>query len=174
MWSGVLDIIDPDAIARKLSGGQVEAAREALKRRKAALTEGRTHLLETTLAGASALRHMEAAREAGFIIDLHFVRLNSAELNLERIETRVAQGGHDVPKEDVLRRFERSQENLPLAIRLADTTFLYDNTKSGQPHRKVAYIERDTVLTAAKLPEWAESSITSVQQLGGGDGHPDD
>ena len=33
--------------------------------------------------------------------------LDSAELCLRRIAERVAQGGHDVPEEDVRRRFER-------------------------------------------------------------------
>ncbi len=48
-----LDIIDPDAIARGIaSGDSLQAGREALRRRRDALAAGRSHLVETTLAGA--------------------------------------------------------------------------------------------------------------------------
>lgn len=57
-----LDIIDPDAIARDVvSGNAMHAAREALRRRHAALNMGRSYLVETTLAGSGILRHMAAA-----------------------------------------------------------------------------------------------------------------
>ena len=61
------DIIDPDAIARDIvSGNTVHAAREALRRRHAALSTGRSYLVETTLAGSGILRHMAATRRAGY------------------------------------------------------------------------------------------------------------
>ena len=57
-----LEIIDPDAIARDIaSGNPAHAAREALRRRQAALGARRAHLVETTLAGAGILRHIAAA-----------------------------------------------------------------------------------------------------------------
>jgi hypothetical protein len=40
-----------------------------------------------------------------------YLRLRSAELALRRIAARVRQGGHDVPRADVLRRFSRGREN---------------------------------------------------------------
>ncbi len=55
-----LEMIDPDTFARSMSSG--EATREALRRRRRALGEKRSYLVETTLAGAGILRHMEAAR----------------------------------------------------------------------------------------------------------------
>lgn len=159
VWAGIVAIIDPDAIARDLAGSTMEAGREALARRSAALGEGRSHLLESTLAGSSMLRHMEAGRAAGFHIELHFVCLPSVELNLARIACRVSQGGHDIPEADVRRRFERSQDNLPEAILLADTTMLYDNSSASRPHQQVACIEGDSVLTADDAPEWATVAI---------------
>jgi predicted ABC-type ATPase len=54
VWRGELEIIDPDAIALGLPGSSGRAAREAVRRRRASLRAGRTHLLETTLAGSGA------------------------------------------------------------------------------------------------------------------------
>lgn len=50
------------------------------------------------------------------------------ELALQRIAARVRQGGHDVPRADVVRRFNRSWKNFQLIYReLADMWAIYDN-----------------------------------------------
>ena len=65
-WFRGVDVIDPDAIARTMTPGiPTQAARDALRQRRAALRSGRTHLVETTLAGFGVLRLMEAAKLAG-------------------------------------------------------------------------------------------------------------
>lgn len=40
----------------------------------------------------------------------------------------MARGGHDVPPQDVIRRFSRSLENLPKAVNLADRVTILDNS----------------------------------------------
>jgi predicted ABC-type ATPase len=57
-----------------------------------------------------------------------FLSLPSVELALQRIAARVRQGGHDVPRTDVVRRFNRSWRNFQLIYReLADMLEIYDN-----------------------------------------------
>jgi predicted ABC-type ATPase len=57
-----------------------------------------------------------------------FLWLPSVQLALQRIAARVRQGGHDVPRTDVLRRFERSWKNFRTLYRpLADAWSVYDN-----------------------------------------------
>lgn len=128
-----IDIIDPDAIARGLgSGKHVQAAREALRWQRDALGAGRTHLVETTLAGSGIFRQIAAARRKCYWIVLHFVSVGSPDLALDRIRNRVALGGHDVPAADVRRRFERSHTSLPAAISWTDVALLYDNADQNQ------------------------------------------
>ena len=113
-WFAGLEVVDPDAIARGMSPGR--GAREALRRRRAAVDAGRALVVETTLAGHGTIRAMGAARTVGYRIELHYVSLDSPDRALDRIRTRVARGGHDVPEPDVRRRFARSLANLPAAI----------------------------------------------------------
>lgn len=154
------EIIDPDAIARDTATGTlVEAGRAAVRRRRAALMARRTHLVETTLAGSGVILHMNAARKAGYGIELHYVSLDSPDQTLLRIETRVSQGGHDVPEPDVRRRFDRSLANLPAAIARADEVVLYDNSDPDLPHREVAILAADTWWTAEILPDWAAAAL---------------
>ena len=162
VWRGELEIIDPDAIARCLPYSPGRAAREAVRRRRAALHSGRTHLLETTLSGSGVLRHMEAARGARYRIELHYVSLPTPDLALSRIRNRVALGGHNVPEADVRRRFARSQANLPSAIALSDAVRLYDNSDHDRPHCEVAVLVEAAWWTAERLPVWAAAAIAQA------------
>ncbi|MDE0372745.1 MAG: hypothetical protein OXI73_09395 [Rhodospirillales bacterium] len=165
VWRGEVEIIDPDAIALRLPDGPGQAAREAVRRRRAALRADRAHLLETTLAGSGVLRHMDTARMARYRIELHYMCLESPDLALCRIRNRVALGGHDVPEPDARRRFARSLANLPAAIALADAVRLYDNTDHDRPHREVAVHAEASWWTAKQLPTWADAAIARVTTL---------
>ncbi len=86
---------------------RVKAGREFSRRLAAAIAAGHSLVIESTLSGASLARTVAAARAAGYEVTLILVFLDSVELCLHRIAERVAQGGHDVPEDDVRRRFQR-------------------------------------------------------------------
>jgi predicted ABC-type ATPase len=67
---------------------------------------------ESTLSGLTYLNRLKRWKAAGYGIEMVFLRLASPQLALHRIAARVKQGGHDVPRADVLRRFDRSWKNL--------------------------------------------------------------
>lgn len=157
------EVIDPDAIARDMVSGTLgQAGREALRRRHAALGAGRMHLVETTLAGFGALRHIEAARTNGYRIELYYVCVDSPDLALDRIQTRVASGGHDVSEQEVRRRFARSLDNLPAAIARSDLVRLYDNTNPDEPHFEVAARSGSAWWIAEFLPDWTIAAFAGM------------
>ena len=162
-WFRGIEVIDPDALTRDVMAGYPAwAAREALRRRQAALSGGRPIAVETTLSGAGVLRFMEVARTTGYRIVLHYISVNSADQALMRIRNRAALGGHDVPEADVRRRFARSHANLPLAILRADEVLLYDNTDPAVPHCEVAMLRAGEWWSAERLPIWAAAAIARV------------
>lgn len=66
---------------------------------------------------------------AGHRVEIAYLKIDSPQLALKRIAARVKQGGHDVRREDVLRRFARSWANLDRVYRpLADIWEVYDNS----------------------------------------------
>ena len=132
-----------------------QAAREALRRRRLALLERRSFLVETTFSGTGIFRLMEAVRNKDYRIVLHYVSLGSPERALDRIRNRVALGGHDVPENDARRRFLRSHSNLPTAAQLADEVLLYDNSLPEWPHRVVAIFNEKTLWVSDDVPDWA-------------------
>lgn len=68
---------------------------------------------ESTLSGLVNLGRLKRWKAAGYRIEIVYLRLPSPQLALRRIAARVKQGGHNVPRADVLRRFSRSWTKFP-------------------------------------------------------------
>ncbi len=128
-----IPLLDPDAIANTLQTKtpalfSVAAARHVLRESRKHLEKAESFAIETTLAGKNYLQMMLAARNRGFEIVLIYIGTESVEINLSRIANRVLAGGHDVPEQDVRRRYKRSFANLPTAITRAHHAILFDNS----------------------------------------------
>lgn len=84
---------------------------------------------ESTLSGMSYAGRIKRWKAAGYRIEMVFLHLPSVQLALKRIAARVKQGGHNVPRGDVLRRFTRGWSNFQTVYRpLADAWAVYDNS----------------------------------------------
>lgn len=130
----VLHFVNADLIAGGLSPlkpelAAIAAARMVLREIDRLATERADFAFETTLSGRTYVRRMEAWKRAGYRIEIAYLRLDSIDLALRRIEARVRQGGHDVPERDVLRRFDRGWENFVRIYQpMAESWAVYDNS----------------------------------------------
>lgn len=85
--------------------------------------------LESTLSGRTYLPRFIAWKARGYRIEIIYLKLSSANLGLRRIAARVKQGGHDVPRNDVQRRFSRSWVSFCATYRpIADAWAAFDNS----------------------------------------------
>ena len=127
-----LPFLNADDITRELeSRGEtqplVKAARLFL-RKLDDLIEARADVcFETTLSGRYVERVVQQARAAGYRVELVFLFVASAEVAVARVAGRVKKGGHDVPVEDIRRRFRRTLENFE---RLRDKVDLWEMYRS--------------------------------------------
>ncbi len=132
--AGIVHFVNADLLAAGLS---------PLKPDLAALSAGRLFLgeldrlakarqdfaFESTLSGLTYLSRIKQWKAAGYRIEIVFLRVSPVPLLLRRITARVKQGGHDVPRADVLRRFVHGWENFENAYKpLADVWTVYDNS----------------------------------------------
>ena len=130
---GIIRFVNADLIASGLSPLRPELA--ARRGGRLVLTElsrlakaRQDFAFESTLSGRTYLPLLRRWKTGGYRIELVFLSLPSVELAFQRIAARVRQGGHDVPRADVVRRFDRSWKNFHLLYReLADTWAIYDN-----------------------------------------------
>lgn len=132
-----IETIDGDAIARDMKISNIAAGRETVKRVRECISNRRDFSIETTLGGKNVLRQMETAKNAGFQVDLYYVGLKNVDLHVLRVQNRVKEGGHDIPEEDIIRRYVTSRQNLPEAMRLADRSFIFDNSHVYQLQAEV-------------------------------------
>src|SRR5687768_17536329 len=71
--------------------------------------------------------------EARLSVVIFFVALEEPRLNVERVRQRVALGGHSVPEDRIIARYDRSLALLPQAIEQSDRTVLFDNSYRNCP-----------------------------------------
>jgi predicted ABC-type ATPase len=83
---------------------------------------------ETVFSHSSKLAVMDKARKNGYMVYLYFVATESPLMNVDRVKTRVKQGGHDVPTEKIMERYWRSLKQLVPALDLCYHAFLFDNS----------------------------------------------
>ncbi len=133
-YADVVHFVNADLIAGGLSplrpeSAAVAAGRLFLKELDRLAKARADFAFESTLSGttyASSLKHWKAD---GYRIEIIYLKLRSPQIALRRIASRVRQGGHGIPKADVLRRFQRSWDNYKRIYQpIADTWMVYDNS----------------------------------------------
>lgn len=140
---GCREFVNADEIAKGLSpfnpeGVAIQAGRLMIDRIIHLLKEGETFAFETTLATRSYVKLIQRAQKRGYFVTLLFFSLSSPEQAIARVAKRVSQGGHNIPKEVILRRYDAGLQNFfQLYTPIVDYWTLYDN--SAIPGEKIAY-----------------------------------
>lgn len=131
-------IINPDNYARGLSdsiGDLSERYRVAMELctslRNRLLEEGTSFGFETVASREDKLEFVRRAKEKGYYIDFIFVTAGTPEICYKRVQERVRLGGHDVPKDKVFARFERTMNFLWDYLQLSDHADVWDNSGHG-------------------------------------------
>jgi predicted ABC-type ATPase len=132
--AGCPEFINVDLIAAGLSPfapekAALRAGRVMLQEIRQRVSLGESFAFETTLSGKIYSRLIPVWRVAGYQVKLLFLSLPNAEIALSRVAARVAQGGHNVDKQTVRRRFDSGLRNFYNIYReLVDSWILFDNS----------------------------------------------
>jgi predicted ABC-type ATPase len=132
----IVHFVNADLIAAGLSAlrpeiAAVTAGRVFLAELDRLTAAGESFAFETTFSGRSYASRITKWKSAGYRIEIAYLKIDSPQIALKRIAARVKQGGHDVPRDDVLRRFGRSWSNFNgVYRRLADVWSVYDNSSA--------------------------------------------
>lgn len=149
-------IIDADKITKQFGGDKIKGAREAVRLIDNCLQNGENFTQETTLSGKKTLKTITSAREKGYRIRLYYIAVSSAEESLSRIQNRVRKGGHDIPREYVIRRFEnRFEDLLKVLSQLSqnrDEAVFFDNENGFV--RVAEFKNGKFTLTGRSTPDW--------------------
>lgn len=131
------EFVNADEIAKGLSPFQpervsFEAGRIMLKRVNELLNGKESFAFETTLATKSYKNKIVLAKKLGFNITLLFFWLENINLAKERVNTRVREGGHNIPEKIITRRYLNGITNLfEIYLDIVDSTLIFDNSKGN-------------------------------------------
>lgn len=178
------DYYNPDEEARKLRAANPrltlaesnviawQMGREGLER---AIRERLVFAFETTLGGNTIPRLLGEAARRGIPINVWYVGLASPELHIQRVAARVRRGGHPIPEETILRRYERSRLNLIELLPHLTELRVYDNSDHAEPEagnppnpRLVLHLKKGSILGPEDLsqtPDWAKPIVAAALQL---------
>lgn len=129
------EFVNADEIAKGLSPFQpekvsFEAGRIMLERISDLLDSNENFAFETTLASKSYKSKIFLAKEKGYNVTLLFFWLQNVNLAIERVKTRVLEGGHNIEVEVIKRRYKNGIKNLfEIYLAIADEVMIFDNSE---------------------------------------------
>lgn len=130
--------INADLIAQGLSPFSpqqvaIKSGKLVLEQIKEYSNNGVDFGFETTMSGVTYLKYFKMLKDKGYKIHIFFLWIPSSQLAIARVKDRVAQGGHNVPVQDIKRRFERSTEKFFKQYRLLVEQWMLFNNSESKP-----------------------------------------
>jgi predicted ABC-type ATPase len=154
-----LPFLNADVLAAEVGMEAYEAAAEIAQARRILIERRTGFITETVLSDpiGAKVDDLANAVEAGFDVHLIYIGIADAEQSAERVVSRVKAGGHDVPLEKILARYQRTLDNLERAITRLPRVTLYDNSSFDNPFRRIAEFRGGQLhdLTDGQIPPWA-------------------
>lgn len=152
-------IIDVDKITAELGGNPLAGGKAALTKIRDCISRNVSFTQETTLSGYKTEATAKEVKGLGYHVRMFYVGLDTLDESLQRIINRVKRGGHDIPHDDVERRFASRWEAVVKVLPYCDEAEFYDNDNGFV---KVAeYRNGEFRTVGAHIPNW----IIELQSL---------
>lgn len=124
-----VDYINADEIKKSIKCTDLEAAEIAEKQREDHLADMREFCFETVLSTDRNLNLLRRAKEKGYFIRCYYILTADPMINVYRVRSRVASGGHDVPEEKIISRYDKALKLVRELVKICDICHIYDNSE---------------------------------------------
>lgn len=170
-WAEQCVYINPDEIAQSKFGdwNDVNAVRQAVEYceewREQLLREHKDFIFETVLSSEGKVDFLKRAKEEGYFVRMFFICTAAPTINAARIAKRVMEGGHDVPIQKIISRYEKAIINAIKVAGFTDRAYFYDNSIDNQ-NAQLLFRTVDGKLAkqyVEALPQWTETIIESIK-----------
>lgn len=160
-----MDYINADEIKKALKCTDIEAAVIAEEQREAHLQKMTDFCFETVMSTDRNLKLLQRAKDSGYFIRCYYILTVDPEINVCRVQSRVAEGGHDVPRDKIISRYEKALELVKDVVEVSDICHIYDNSEVS-PFR--IFKKRKNICFYQECEDWLREDIellTGVSEL---------
>jgi len=128
--------------------------------RQKLLESGVSFTFETVMSSPDKIEFLRKAQECGFRTYLYYVATEDPDINISRVENRVAEGGHPVPPEKIVSRYYRSLELLLDAVQYSNRAYIFDNS-STEKSVWIAEVTGASILEfkSDTMPYWFKTAL---------------
>jgi predicted ABC-type ATPase len=133
----IMEFVNADEIAKGISpfnpeSVAIQAGKIMLDRLDLLVSQRKDFAFETTLSSRHYARFLRKCRQMDYTINLLYFWLYSPELAISRVKRRVESGGHNIPEDVIIRRYQRGLINLfKLYLPLCDNWLIYNNSQEN-------------------------------------------
>lgn len=154
-----IDYINADEIKKYLKCSDLEAAQLAEKQREEHMEQMREFCFETVLSTERNLKLLERAKDKGYFIRCYYILTADPMINVWRVKARVESGGHDVPEEKIITRYDRALALVKDLIKVCDICHIYDNS-ADRPFR--IFKKRKELMYFDECDDWYFGDICAL------------
>lgn len=126
----MIDYINADEIKKALKCSDLEATQVAQKQREEHLSKMEEFCFETVLSTDRNLKLLQKAKEMGYFIRCYYILTVDPMINVYRVKSRVEEGGHDVPEDKIISRYEKALKLVSEVVAVSDICHIYDNSEA--------------------------------------------
>jgi len=156
---GNIPILNPDHFVAPYATSPVSSVRAGkyvLEEINNLVAARKSFAVETTLSGSHYFRLAKKLKEKGWEIVAVFIGVKDEEVCIARVRERKRSGGHDVPLEDIVRRYQRSISHIPTLLTIATYMVVLDNSQNYV--QLLEYYEGQRLISK-DLPLWLSSVL---------------
>lgn len=157
-----MDYINADEIKKNIKCSDLKAAQLAEKQREGHIEHTDEFCFETVLSTRRNLDLLIKAKERGYFIRCYYVLTADPMINVWRVKSRVESGGHDVPEEKIIQRYDRALELIKELVKICDICHIYDNS-GNKPFR--IFKKRKEQIYYDECTDWLLEDIQTLTAI---------
>jgi predicted ABC-type ATPase len=114
---------------------------------------------ETVMSSADKIDFLQIAQQRGFRTYLYYIATEDPLINISRVRHRVKMGGHSVPEDKIVSRYQRSLDLLFDAVRFSHRAYIFDNSGSAPIWLAEVTDGKELSMKVENVPQWFKAAL---------------
>lgn len=124
------------------------------------ISSGKSFTFETVMSFSGKIDLLKRAQAKGYRTYLYYIATEDPDINISRVNHRVKMGGHSVPKDKIVNRYQRSLDLLMEAVQVTHRAYIFDNSMADKPLWLAEITDgRMLEMKTGQMPAWFKKAL---------------